>query len=446
MIDVSPLRASREFRLVFSARIVSLLGIALTTVGVPWQVYAMTQSSLQVSLAALVVGATTLAGTLAGGVIADRYDRRLVILASRGGAALVFAALAVNAAVPAPQLWVIYLCVGLNGATSVSQSALMAVTPAIVPREHLAAAGALVALTTQIGAVVGPSIAGLLIAGPGLAVNFGLCAVGSAITTLLLFFLPSLPPAGAPTARPLRSMIEGASFIAHHPVIRGVLLVDVAAMLFALPYVLFPQVTEEIFGGGSAVVGLFYTAPAVGAMIAALTSGWTGHVHHSGRVLLVAVGLYGAAIAGFGLSGSLPLALGFLVVAGACDMVSEVLRRALLAHCTPDHLQGRVSSVWLAQATVGPSAGGVEAGVAARLLTPAPAIVAGGAVCVVATAALAAWLPPLRRVSLKDPSHGAVSAVPEHAPFEPEVEVAGPTPDTPPPGAGATGAGDRTER
>ena len=216
MIDVSPLRASREFRLVFSARIVSLLGIALTTVGVPWQVYAMTQSSLQVSVAALVVGATTLAGTLAGGVIADRYDRRLVILASRGGAALVFAALALNAAIPAPQLWVIYLCVGLNGATSVSQSALMAVTPAIVPREHLAAAGALVALTTQIGAVLGPSIAGLLIAGPGLAVNFGLCAVGSAITTLLLFFLPPLPPNGAPTARPVRSMIEGASFIAHH--------------------------------------------------------------------------------------------------------------------------------------------------------------------------------------------------------------------------------------
>ncbi|GAA4887650.1 enterobactin transporter EntS [Actinomycetospora straminea] len=424
MIDLFPLRSSPAFRLVFSARVVSLLGIALTTVGVPWQVFEMTRSSLQVSIASAVVGTTTLAGTLAGGVIADRFDRRTVILLARGGATLVFAVLALNAYVPTPQLWLIYLCVGLNGATAVSQSALMAVTPAIVEREQLAAAGALVALSTQVGAVVGPSLAGLLIAGPGLAVNYALCALGSLITTTLLWFLPSLPPQGAPTARPLRSIAEGASFVARHRVVRGVLLIDVAAMVFALPYVLFPQLVIEVFGAGPEAAGLLYTAPAVGAMIAALTSGWTTHVHRSGRVLVVAVLLYGAAIAGVGLSGSLPLALGFLVVAGACDMISEVLRRALLAHCTPDHLQGRVSSVWLAQATVGPSAGGVEAGVASRLLGPGPAVVAGGAVCVVATAALAASLPPLRRVSLRDDEWAAhPTGVPEHSPLEPEAEI-----------------------
>jgi MFS transporter, ENTS family, enterobactin (siderophore) exporter len=433
LIDVSPLRASREFRLVFAARVVSLFGIALTTVGVPWQVYAMTHSSLHVSLAAALVGVTTLVGTLAGGVVSDRCDRRTVILVCRATAALVFAVLAVNAAIPAPQLWLLYLCVAVNGATAVSQSALMAVTPAIVRRDQLAAAGALVALSTQIGAVVGPSVAGLLIAGPGLTVNFALCAAASAVTTTLLWFLPSLPPQGGTTAHPLSAMREGAAFVVRNRVVRGVLLVDVAAMLFALPQVLFPQVVVEVLDRGPEAAGLLYTAPAVGAMVAALTSGWTTTVRRTGRVLLVAVALYGAAIGLFGLSPLLPggdplvWAAGFLAVAGACDMVSEILRRALLADVTPDHLQGRVSSVWLAQATVGPSAGGVEAGVASRLLGPGPAIAAGGAVCVVATAALATLLPPLRRASLHpeapaaEPVEEPLPGVAEHAPLEPEV-------------------------
>lgn len=432
MIDVSPLRSSPEFRLVFSARIVSLFGIALTTVGVPWQVYEMTRSSLAVSGAAALVGVTTLVGTLAGGIVADRYDRRKVILLCRGTAAIVFGVLAVNAAIPSPQLWLLYLCVAVNGATAISQSALMAVTPAIVERDQLAAAGALVALSTQIGAVVGPSVAGLLIAGPGLTVNFGLCAVASAVTTTLLWFLPPLKPVGAPTSKPLESLREGASFVAKNRVVRGVLLVDVAAMLFALPQVLFPQVVIEVLERGPEAAGLLYTAPAVGAMIAALTSGWTTTVRHTGRVLLTAVGFYGAAIAAFGLSSGLWWALGFLAVAGATDMISEILRRALLADATPDHLQGRVSSVWLAQATVGPSAGGVEAGVAARLLGPGPAIATGGVVCVVATAALASFLPPLRQASLHteeeqepevqpDVVAEPLPGVAEHAPMEPEV-------------------------
>ncbi|NMO90450.1 enterobactin transporter EntS [Actinomycetospora sp. TBRC 11914] len=434
IIDVSPLRASPEFRLVFAARVVSLFGIALTTVGVPWQVYAMTHSSLDVSLAAALVGGTTLVGTLAGGVVSDRCDRRVVILTCRAMAALVFTVLAVNAALPSPQLWLLYLCVAVNGATAVSQSALMAVTPAIVRREQLAAAGALVALSTQIGAVVGPSVAGLLIAGPGLTVNFALCAAASAVTTGLLWFLPSLPPQGGTTAHPLSAIREGAAFVARNRVVRGVLLIDAAAMLFALPQVLFPQVVVEVLGRGPEVAGLLYTAPAIGAMVAALTSGWTTTVRRTGRVLLLAVALYGVAIGLFGLSPLAPVgdplvwACAFLVVAGASDMVSEILRRALLADVTPDHLQGRVSSVWLAQATVGPSAGGVEAGVASRLLGPGPAIAAGGGVCVVATAALAALLPPLRRASLQPPAPeeplpagDPLPGVAEHAPLEPEV-------------------------
>ena len=166
VIDVAPLRSSRDFRFLFAARVVSLLGLGLSTVALPVQVYGLTGSSLQVAGVAAVLGGSALLATLAGGVLADRYDRRRLILLARGTAAAVFAVLAVNAALPEPQLWVVHACAAANGGTAVSNAALTAATPALVGRERLMAAGALVALSVEIGAVVGPTLAGVVIAGP----------------------------------------------------------------------------------------------------------------------------------------------------------------------------------------------------------------------------------------------------------------------------------------
>ncbi|MEU5691911.1 enterobactin transporter EntS [Actinosynnema sp. NPDC020468] len=406
VVDVAPLRESREFRFLFVARLVSLFGFGLTTVAIPVQVYGLTGSSIQVSLVSLVIMVPMLAGTLAGGVLADRMDRRRLILLARGGAVLVFAALALNASLDHAHLWAIYLCAALNSVLNgLSATALMAATPAIVGRGQLAAAGALMAITAELGAIVGPSVGGALTAGLGLAWNYGLTAVATAITTGLVSFIRPLPPTGEVDENPVQSIVEGLRFVARNRVVAGLLLIDVCVALFTMPFALFPELAERVFEGGAGVVGLLYSAPAVGAMIAATASGWTGRVRRTGHYLVGATIACGVAVAGFGLSnGVLWLALVSLALLGAADTVSEILRRSLLQHNTPDHLQGRVSSLWLAQTNIAPALGNFEAGVLARLVGPVTAVVVGGALCVVTSSAVGAAMPALRRSSLQDPS------------------------------------------
>lgn len=414
VIDVAPLRSSRDFRFLFAARVVSLLGLGLSTVALPVQVYGLTGSSLQVAGVAAVLGGSALLATLAGGVLADRYDRRRLILLARGTAAGVFAVLALNAALPEPQLWVVYACAAVNGGTAVSNAALTAATPALVGRERLVAAGALVALSVEIGAVVGPTLAGVVVAGPGLATGYALTSAASVVTVLLVARIRPLPPepAGKGMAQVGRGVRDGAAFVVRDRTVGGLLLVDVFALVFALPYVLFPQLADEVFGGGPAVVGLLYSAPPAGALLAALVSGWTGHVRRAGRALVALVAVYAVAVLGFGACALLvergavaPVAglvagVGALAVAGAARMSSDVLRRGLLQAHTPDHLQGRVSSAWLAQVMLSPTVGGVQAGLAARLLGPALGITVGAVVCLAGTAVAALALPAVRRATL----------------------------------------------
>ena len=231
---------------------------------------------------------------------------------------------------------------------------------------------------------------------------------------LLVGRIRPLPPesAGTGMAQVGRGIRDGAAFVARDRTVGGLLLVDVFALVFALPYVLFPQLADEVFGGGPAVVGLLYSAPPAGALVAALVSGWTGHVRRAGRALVALVGVYAVAVLGFGACALLvergavaPVAglvagVGALAVAGAARMSSDVLRRGLLQAHTPDHLQGRVSSAWLAQVMLSPSVGGVQAGLAARLLGPALGITVGAVVCLAGTAVAALALPAVRRATL----------------------------------------------
>ncbi|GHJ41197.1 enterobactin transporter EntS [Streptomyces sp. TS71-3] len=403
VVDVAPLRASRSFRLVFATQAISMIGTQLTSVAASLQVYELTGSSVQVGLMSLVLGLSLLVGLVLGGVLADRADRRRVVLTTRAVTAVVIAGLALNAASPHPHVWFVFVAAVLAGGISgLGGPALMAATPALVGPGQLAAAGALVTLTAQLGGMVGPSLAGVISAGPGLAACFAIDAAVYVAGLALLAPLPALPPQGeGPAQHPFRAMAEGLRFVRSDQVVKGLLLIDVCAMVFAMPYALFPELGTEHFGGGPSTVGLLYTAPAVGSFCGALTSGWTGRVHHTGRALIGAVALWGVAIFCFGLSPGLWSALLFLALAGLGDTVSEVLRRALLQHSTPDRLQGRVGSLWLAQATAGPSAGNLEAGLVARALgSAAGAAVVGGLVCLAGVAAVAVALPGLRTASL----------------------------------------------
>jgi MFS transporter, ENTS family, enterobactin (siderophore) exporter len=421
VIDVAPLRESRDYRWLFSGRFISNAGNAVALTAANWQVYGLTHSSLAVGLVTLADSAGMLVGLLAGGVLADRHDRRLLLLAVRLPQALLAALLVVNSLVAHPRLWPIYaITAGVGLLAGLGSPASTAVTPALVGPDRLAAAAALNAMGNQLGNLCGPAIAGILISGPGLAACYAIDSVCFAIFGAAMLFVRPLPPTVGVMKSGLRSLAEGFRYVRHNGVVGGMLLVDTSAMIFGMPSALFPALASEHFHGGSATYGLLVAAPGLGAIVGAATSGWTGRLRRPGLVIIGAGLVWGAAIVAFGLTGSLPLALAFLALAGMGDLISEVLRNALLQRYTPDQLRGRVSSLYLAQVNSAPAVGNVEAGAVAQLFTPTISVISGGLACVGGALLLGTLIPALRAATLlsadaRDESAAGLEAAPGQA-------------------------------
>lgn len=411
MVDVSPLRTSPEFRTVFIARLVSVFGLGFAAVALPLQVYQLTGSSLAVATVHTTSALSVLAGTLVGGALADRGDRRRLIVLGRGSAVVGFGALAANTLLPdQPWLWVIYAAAAFNGFFgSFSAVALQAAAPGFVPRSKLPAAGALLALNGELGAVLAPALGGSVIALWGMGANYTVTAALSLVTTALVWRLPRLEAGGDAGRQPFPAALrEGAAFAVRHRVVGPLLLLGLVQMLFAAPTVLVPEFTDKVLGGGEALVGLLYTAPAAGALLGSLTSGWAGRARRTGTALLASVALCGLAVASLGLSSWAPAAFAFLALLGLGQVVGEILRYGLLQSHTPDRLRGRVNAVWTAQATVGDSTGALTLGALAPLVGAAGALLAGGALTVACTAAAAALFAGLRTARvLTEPEHSA---------------------------------------
>jgi MFS transporter, ENTS family, enterobactin (siderophore) exporter len=405
VLDVAPLRESRDFRWLYSGRVLASAGNVVALTAASWQVYALTHSPLAVGLLTLTESVGLLVSVMAGGMLADRHDRRVLLLATGLPQALLAGALMANSLLPHPALWVIYaglLAIGLLAGLGAPAST--AATPALVGTSRLPAAAALSGMGNQLGNLAGPALAGVLIAGPGLAACYGLDAACFVAFSVALFFVRPLPPtAGGP--RPgLRSLSEGFRYVRHNGVLGGMLLIDTSAMFFGMPSGLFPALASEHFHGGSATFGLLQAAPGLGAMVGAATSGWTGRVRRPGMVIIGAGLVWGAAIVGFGLTRSLPVGLAFLALAGGGDMISEILRNALLQIYAPDRLRGRLSSLYLAQVNTAPALGNTEAGIVAQLSTVTISVVSGGLACVGGALLLAALIPALRHATLAGPA------------------------------------------
>lgn len=409
-MDLTPLRENRDFRLLYAGFLGALIGTLMTSVAVAVQIYDLTGSPLQIGLVSLARALPLVVGVLVGGVLADRHDRRTLMLVTRLPLTLVAAGLMVNALLPHPQLWLIYVATGLTGLLAgLGGPAMMAAIPALVGTERLAAAGALTAASTQIAALLGPALGGVLIAGPGIAACFAVDAAGFLVFTAALLFVRPLPPATDTTGKGVRqafaAVADGVRFVRGHRLIVGLLLIDAAAMVFTMPQALYPVLADQQFGGGPGVVGLLYAAPALGALVGAATSGWTARA--GGHALVGAVLVWGLSLTGFGLTSYLPLALALLALAGLGDLISETLRSALLQHGTPDALRGRVSGLWMVQATVSPALGNAAVGFLAELSSARAAVAAGGLVCVAATLLVAACFPALRAARLGAPAEAA---------------------------------------
>ncbi|MGO8958868.1 MAG: MFS transporter [Streptosporangiaceae bacterium] len=415
-IDVAPLRESRDYRRLFTGRFVATAGNAVATTAANWQVYGLTHNSLAVGLLTLADGAGMLGGLLTGGMLADRHDRRTLLMVVRLPQALLAGLLVVNSLLGHPALWPLYVITfGIGALSGLSAPASTAATPALVSADKLPAAAALNATAGQLGSLGGPALAGLLIAGPGLAACYAINAACFAVFGLAMIGMRPLPPTTKAQRPGLRSLAEGLRYVRRNGVVGGMLLVDTNAMIFGMPSALFPALASTHFHGGSATFGLLVAAPGLGALIAAAASGWTGRLKRPGVVVIGAGIVWGLAIAVFGLVRSLPLALLFLAVAGLGDMFSEILRNALLQRYTPDQLRGRVSSLYLAQVTTAPAIGNVEAGGVARLVSPGFSVVTGGLACVAGALVLGAMIPALRAASFGEPAGEPGAAAHESA-------------------------------
>lgn len=430
VIDIEPLRASPDFRAVFIARVVSLFGLGMATVALSAQVWGMSRSTFQVAVVSMIMSVSVLTGSLWGGVMADRTDRSTLIVRARGAAALAFAGLAVNAFLTDPSLWAIYVCVAWDGlATGVSVTALMAAAPGLVREDQLPAAGALISLTGEIGSICAPFLGGVLLALWGAAPVFAIAAVTTGITTLLVTRLRPLPPGGddeegedgsEERGKRSRSPLAAFRFAMRDRVVGGLVLLGGVTAVFNVPVVLFPELVDRRFHGGEIMLGLLYTAPAVGAVLVSATSGWLGRAARPGRLLLAAALTGGLATLGFGLSGDPVLAFAMLAVGGAAGTVYEILEYALVQHHTPDAMRGRIVSVITAQGTTGDIVGDAEVAAIARWFSPAGAAIVNGAVCAVAAVAVAVAVPGLRRATLpapgprddQPPATGTTTAVP----------------------------------
>ena len=394
-LDWTPLRDSKPFRRLWFAQSASFIGSEVGYVALSYQVYALTNSTLAVGLLALAELIPMLTMTLVGGAFADAFDRRKLMLIQQCGM-IVGAAIAVaNAASPDPQAWVCFLSAFVTvSAFAFGAGAQHSLFPRLVADEQLVAANNLNGLSSSLGAVAGPALAGVLIATTGVTTAYVIDTVTFFGTLVAVWLLPSLKPEGGTSSPSLGSIVDGFRFVVQQKVILGFMLVDTNAMIFGMPTALFPALATHRFHN-PALVGYLYSATYAGALVASALGGWVNHVRRQGLVVIVAAALWGGAIAAFGFANQLWLALILLAIAGGADLVSAVLRGTMLLQLTPDSLRGRLTGIEFAQVASAPSLGNLEAGVVASITSIRTSIVSGGIFCVIGCAVLSLLFPAL---------------------------------------------------
>jgi MFS family permease len=404
-IDTRPLRESRDFRRLWLGQAVSYLGNMVTFVAVPFQLYQLTHSTLQVGLLSICDAVPLLLFAAVGGTIADRLDRRKVVLWSEVGLAGVAGLLAVNAFVSSPQVWALYVLAGVGTSMwALGSPAFRAMMPGLVPPEQLAASQALQSIYSSTASIAGPALGGLLIAAVGFRWTYTIDTASFGASILAVVLVAPAPPVGEITHQALESLREGWRFLRRQPVILGTFVLDTNAMVFGMPQALFPAIAAHHFDAGARVVGVLYAAPSAGALLAALTSGWVAHVRRQGVAVAAAIVVWGAAIAAFGFATALWVGVVTLALAGLADEFSAILRSTILFSNTPDSMRGRMQGFELAQVASTPALGNVEAGIVASLTSLRLSVVSGGLACIVGAVAVLAAVPSLVRYDSKAPS------------------------------------------
>jgi MFS family permease len=395
-IDVSPLATSRDFRWLWSGLLLSGAGYHFTVVATFIQVYEITGSSAAVGLVGLVGLAGIVLGILAGGTFIDAIDRRTTLMCAQVAAAVGCSVLLLGALADDPPVGVVYAGVALiSGVSAIDSSVRNAMVPRLVGRERLSSAVALNQVVMNATALLGPAVAGIVIARFGLVAAYGFDLLSYISMLLVVSTIRPVPPEpGSRRETGWNAVLSGFGYLRGHRLLQAAFGADLVAMIFGMPRALFPLIAATQFRQGAVAVGLLFAAPAVGALLGALTGGWVKRIRHQGRAVLWAVLAWGASIAAFGLVGDrLWLGVALLAIAGWADVISAIFRGTIIQLSVPDALRGRLSSINYLVVAGGPRLGDLEAGLVASLFSPTVSVVSGGLLCM-AGAGVIAWLVP----------------------------------------------------
>jgi MFS family permease len=409
-VDVTPLRTSRDFRLLWTGELVSETGSQIALVAIYVQVFALTGSVAAVGLVGLVQLVPLAFAALLGGPVIDAHDRRRLLLIGQCGQAAGSALLLLGALAGHPPLALVYAGAAVvAGFGGFSLSVRSSMTPNLVPNAQLSAALSLNQVMWNTSLIVGPAVGGIVIAQAGFSWAYGIDVATFAATIVACLLMRPQVPSGRPVdeereaeagalSRGWQDITEGFRFLRGRRVLQSTFYVDLIAMIFGMPRALFPVLAMTQFGAGPEIVGVLFSAVSVGALLGALSAGWVSRIRRQGLAVLWAVVVWGLGIVGFGLSGdSLPLAVSCLAVAGAADVVSAVFRSTILQTTVPDNLRGRMSAVHILVVVGGPRVGDVEAGLVAALTTPTIAVLTGGLACIIGVGVLALAVPEFAR-------------------------------------------------
>ncbi len=389
------MRDSRDYRLLFASGVITMFGTMISMVAVPYQMKELTDSYLAVGLVSLAEFVPMVVCGLWGGAIADALDRRKIIVLSELGLLVTSAALMVNALLPDPQVWVLYVMGAVStGIASLQRPSLEAVIQQVVKHEQQSAAAVLSSLRWNFGAIVAPALGGLLVTwSTGAA--YAIDTLTFVVSMFLLWRVRSLPAAEDAAPASLRSLVDGVRYAVSRRDLTGTYLVDMAAMVFAMATALFPFLAEEL--RTPQALGLLYSASAIGALIASVTGRWTARVHRHGLGVIVAATLWGVAVALTALAPNFWLVFVCIALAGAADMISGIFRITMWNQTIPSEYRGRLAGIELLSYASGPMLGNARAGLMAGFGGVPFSLGSGGVLCVAAVLALAATLPGFRR-------------------------------------------------
>lgn len=402
--DTTPLRTP-AYRRLWTAGVITVIGAQLSVVAVPTQIYAMTGSSAYVGLTGLFGLVPLVVFGLWGGAIADAVDRRVMLLCTGSGIAVTSLALWVVSASGVGNVWLVLTLFAFQSAMlAMNQPTRSAVIPRLLPAGQLPAANALNMTVVQLGAVIGPLLAGVLIPVVGLSTLYLADAVLLLATLWATWRLPPMPAtldaSGARSSVGLRAVVDGFRYVGLHKVLLVSFLVDVVAMGFGMPRVVFPEMSQTVFGdppGGGFALGLLFAAIPLGMVAGGVLSGWLQRVRRQGVAVVVAICVWGAGVALFGLAGSLWLAVFALALAGAGDLVSSVYRSSMLQTVATDEMRGRMQGVFIVVVAGGPRVADLWHGPSAAAIGPGLTATVGGVAVVVVTLLVVARFPAFWR-------------------------------------------------